>query len=165
MSYQSRKTVWNRSHDDRFESVNSTHICPCGTVRLRLLRTFSLPYDRHTSRHRIAKSSCPAGREASKSAFIFPSVSWKREDTVKHQEHSSSLSKLSKCDTRTTICLSICLSKIYHLQVWKAVYSKRKSMFSATEHEILFAGTTECISVVQSYTLPPGRKFYVRKYI
>lgn len=56
-----------------------THMCPCGTVRLRLLRTFSLPYERHTSRHRIAESTFAAGREASRSAFIFPSFSWKQQ--------------------------------------------------------------------------------------
>ena len=43
MSRQSRGTVWNQGPDGRFESVRSTHIWPCGTVRLRLLRTFSLP--------------------------------------------------------------------------------------------------------------------------
>lgn len=76
---------------------------PCGTVRLRLLRTFSLPYDRHTSRHRIAHSSCPAGREASKSAFMFSSFSWgrgKKRDSVK-------------------LCIFIAVSPQISMWVWK----------------------------------------------
>lgn len=58
-----------------FSCRGLTHICPCGTVRLRSLSTFSLPYERHTSRHRMAWPSCPAGSDASKSTPMFPSWS------------------------------------------------------------------------------------------
>ncbi|TNN40404.1 hypothetical protein EYF80_049418 [Liparis tanakae] len=55
-----------------------THMCPCGTLRVRLLRTFALPYDRHTSRHRMAKASGAAGGEASRSTVMLASFCWKR---------------------------------------------------------------------------------------
>lgn len=55
-----------------------THMWPCGTLRVRLLRTFALPYDRHTSRHRMAKASGAAGGEASRSTVMLPSFCWER---------------------------------------------------------------------------------------
>lgn len=60
----------------------TTHMCPCGTVKLRLLSTFSLPYDRHTSLHMIAEPSIPGKAGASRSAFIPTSVSWKKTSKV-----------------------------------------------------------------------------------